>query len=231
MRFRKTKPGFVMDDYDYILLSQLAQAGYCLRRAALLINEDVWSENADTVKGREEHRNVHQQRIERRGDHVNLYEYEVFSDILEIRGKCDCVEAVKAEDGCTIPAVDFPVRLYPIEFKHGKLRDEEEYEIQLCAQAICLEKMYGTVITAGAIFYIASHRRLEIPFTAELRQKTLSTIEIVKRIRNEFYIPAAEYGPKCQKCSIKEICMPTLSRSARAYCDRLAEDARKEERL
>lgn len=86
--FPKTKHGSAMDEFDYIPLSRLSHAGYCLRRAALLTNEDVWTENADTAKGREEHRNVHNQRIERRGDHINLYDYEVFSDKLEIRGKC-----------------------------------------------------------------------------------------------------------------------------------------------
>lgn len=66
-----------MED-DYIPLSELSQAGYCLRRAALIANERAWEESADTAKGREEHKNVHTQRIERRGDQVNLYEYEVF---------------------------------------------------------------------------------------------------------------------------------------------------------
>lgn len=56
-----------------------------------------------------------------------------------------------------------PVLLRPVEYKHGKLRNEREYEIQLCAQAMCLEEMYHCPrIEAGDIFYISSHRRKEI---------------------------------------------------------------------
>ena len=37
------------DDKDYLLISQLTQAGYCLRRAALIMNEQIWKESADTA--------------------------------------------------------------------------------------------------------------------------------------------------------------------------------------
>ena len=56
---------------DYLLLSQLAQAGYCLRRAALIMNERLWQESADTAKGRAEHMRVHDQRTERRSDIIH----------------------------------------------------------------------------------------------------------------------------------------------------------------
>ena len=114
-----------MDDWEAIPLSRLAHAGYCLRRAALLTNEQLWKENSDTAKGREAHKRVHTSRIERRGDHLQLFEYDVFSKELNIGGKCDCIEASRDEAGCMIPAAEFPVRLYPVEYKNGKLRDEE----------------------------------------------------------------------------------------------------------
>ena len=121
------------DDSDYLLLSQLTHAGYCLRRVALVMNEQVWEESSDTAKGRMEHDRVHDRRIERRGEQIKLFEYEVYSDTLQLRGKCDCIEGSADVQGCQIPSVDFPVKLYPVEFKHGKVRAEEEYEIQLCA--------------------------------------------------------------------------------------------------
>lgn len=62
-----------------IPLSRIAHGGYCMRRAALLTNEQLWAENTDTAKGREEHGRVHTKRIERRGDTLLLYEYEVSS--------------------------------------------------------------------------------------------------------------------------------------------------------
>lgn len=213
------------DDDEYLLLSQLTHAGYCLRRAALIMNEQAWNENADTAKGRVGHERVHDSRTEHRAEQVKLYEYTVFSDELGIMGKCDCVEASKDERGCRIPAVDFPVCLYPIEYKHGKVRSEVEYEIQLCAQAMCLEEMYHTSIPEGALFYISSHRRYPVLLTEELRRKVRSTVEILWNIRRKMYIPPAEYGAKCVRCSMQEVCMPRAEASAAAYCERLAREA------
>lgn len=209
------------DEKDYLLISQLTQAGYCLRRAALVMNEQVWVENADTAKGRIEHSRVHTQRVERRGDEVKLYEYTVFSDSLGVMGKCDCIEATADKDGCTIPSVDFPVLLYPIEYKHGKVRSEEEYEMQLCAQAMCLEEMYHTSIPEGALFYTSSHRRYPVPLTEELREKVSQMTAVLRDIRDKMIIPAADYGTKCKRCSLREICMPTLQASAEKYCKEL----------
>lgn len=214
-----------MDDWEAIPLSRLSHAGYCLRRAALLTNEQLWNENAETAKGREEHKRVHTSRIERRGETLALYEYDVFSKALNIGGKCDCIEAVRDPSGCRIPASEFPVRLYPVEYKHGKVREEEEYELQLCAQAMCLEEMYQTEIPEGAIFYISSHRRKPVVFTEELRKKVLETVRQIEDIRRNFRIPAAETGPKCKRCSLRELCLPDANRTAKAYCKKLANEA------
>jgi CRISPR-associated exonuclease Cas4 len=212
---------------DPIPLSLLSQAGYCLRRAALLTNEQVWSESADTAKGRAEHERVHTERVERRGTEAKLYEYPVFSKNLGMNGKCDCIEAAYDAQGCAIPAVDFPVTLYPVEFKHGKVRREPEYEIQLCAQAMCLEEMYHTRIPEGAIFYITAHRRLTVALDQPLRQKVLDTLASIDRIRREFWLPPGEAGPKCTRCSLREICMPGVAASAADYCAQLEIEARR----
>lgn len=210
-----------MDDREYLQISYLSQLGYCPRRAALLLNERVWLENADTAKGRAEHERVHTERVERRGDLVKLYEFTVFSDRLALLGKCDCVEATRDEPGCTVPAAEFPVRLYPIEYKHGTVRDEEEYKLQLCAQAMCLEEMFDTEIACGALFFTSSHRRMEIKLDAALRSRTESAARELRSIRDELRIPHAEYSAKCARCSIKELCMPKVSASAKKYLSSL----------
>ena len=218
-----------MDEWAPIPLSHLTQAGYCLRRAALLINEQLWQESADTAKGRQEHERVHTERVERRGDQVLLYEYQVHSKQMNIGGKCDCVEAIRDAYGCRIPAAEFPVRLYPVEYKHGKLRTEEEYELQLCAQAMCLEEMYSAEIPEGAIFYISAHRRKSVLFTQELRSNLVETVRQLEEVRRNFTIPAAASGPKCVRCSLKNLCMPDAARSAKAYCRKLQQEAVKED--
>lgn len=220
-----------MDEEEYLPLSWLSQATYCLRRAALLLNERLWMENADTARGRDEHRRAHERRIERRGDQLKLFEYDVYSEQLRIWGKCDCVEAQRCEPGCRIPAADFPVCLYPVEYKHGSVREELEYNIQLCAQAMCLEEMYHTHIPSGAIFFITAHRRLEVAFTSELRAKTKTAANALWEIRRTLKVPAAEYGRKCQRCSLKDLCMPKTASSAKAYCQTLAREAQEVEAL
>ena len=225
------RTGSTLDDRDYLPLSWLSQADYCLRRAALLLNERIWVENTDTAKGRLEHRRVHDQRVERRGERLKLYEYTVFSDVLGIWGKCDCIEAQRWDQGCSIRAADFPVKLYPVEYKHGCVREEHSYMIQLCAQAMCLEEMFSTVVDRGAIFFLSAHRRMEVEFTAQLRADVERRAADLWRIREKQSVPHAEYSAKCKGCSIQEYCMPRVKSSARAYCRRLEQEAMEEVEL
>lgn len=216
-------------DEERIPISRLTQAGYCLRRAALLENEQVWLESADTAKGRIEHERVHTSRVEKRSDCVKLYEYPVYSERLRLSGKCDCVEAIPDDAGCRIPASELPVRLYPVEYKHGKLRDEEEYEIQLCAQTICLEEMFQTSISEGAVFYVSSHRRQPVRFTEELRKKVEELVQTLVDLRAQYTVPPAEKSAKCLRCSLREYCMPEIKPSAEKYCNTLRSEAIKVE--
>ena len=219
------------EEREPIPLSYISEAGYCLRRAALKLNERLWQETADTAKGTEEHRRTHTERIERRGNAIALYEYTVYSEKLGILGKCDCIEAAEDAEGCRIPAVDFPVKLYPVEYKHGKLRAEEAYNMQVCAQAMCLEEMYRTSIPEGAIFYISSHRRQAVQFDQNLRDRVIRAVEALKQVRREYLVPPAEPGDKCRRCSLRELCLPELPRSAADYCRRLEKEARKVEAI
>lgn len=214
-----------MDDREYLPLSWLSQVDYCPRRAALLLNERIWVENAETAKGRAEHARVHDQRVERRGDSLKLYEYTVFSEALGVWGKCDCIEAERSAQGCRIRAADFPVQLYPIEYKHGTLREESSYKIQLCAQALCLEEMFGAKIPCGALFFISSHRRLEVEFTPPLRAAVRERAAMLRDLREGRIVPPAQYSAKCKRCSIREYCMPKVKASARAYCRQVAQEA------
>ena len=214
-----------MNDAEYLPLSWLSQVCYCPRRAGLLLNERLWEENADTAKGRAEHERVHTQRVERRGDHIKLFEFTAFSDQYQLIGKCDCIEAVRDAAGCQIPAAEFPVKLYPVEYKHGSVREEEEYQIQLCAQAMCLEEMFHTDIPEGSIFFISSHRRMPVSLDDTLRAKTRKAAETLHRIRQELLVPQAEYCATCKRCSLRELCMPKVRASARNYCRALEREA------
>lgn len=220
-----------MDEEEYLPLSWLSQATYCLRRAALLLNERLWMENADTAKGA-----MNTAAPMSGGSSVGALSSNCSSTMCIPNSYAYGASAIAsrrsvANRGCRIPAADFPVCLYPVEYKHGSVREEPEYNIQLCAQAMCLEEMYHTHIPSGAIFFITAHRRLEVAFTSELRAKIKTAANALWEIRRTLKVPAAEYGRKCQRCSLKDLCMPKTASSAKAYCQTLAREAQEAEAL
>jgi len=202
-------------------LSWLSQYAFCPRRCSLLALEQVWQENEYTAAGRAQHERAHDARTERRGSLISIYDLGIFSHALGVSGKCDCIEATENANGVTLPFGSGRYMLYPVEYKHGIVRDEEEYHIQLCAQAICLEELYGARISAGAIFFIDAHRRDEVDFSDTLRMETQKTAKAVSEmIINQKLFPA-EYSVKCKKCSLFDVCQPHMKISAKAYCDEL----------
>ncbi len=213
-----------MEDEERIPLSYVAQYGYCPRRAGLLMNQQLWMENEHTAEGRFQHQRTHDHRVERRSDLLTFYEFPVVSNTLGLSGKCDCVEASASPDGVPLPGEPSRYILYPVEYKHGPLRQESEYMQQLCAQALCLEEMYDAKIHKGALFYIQSHRRQEIAFTPELRQATLETIQALWQLWHTQGLPSAKPGKHCGKCSMQEVCMPKLTTFAVAYRHKLLQE-------
>lgn len=209
-------------------LSWLSQYGYCKRRCSLLALEQIWQENEYTAAGRMQHKRVHTARTQQRGDIIHIFEMPVFSRRLGVSGLCDCVEAHPSPSGASIPYGEGTYTFFPVEFKHGVVRDEEEYHLQLCGQAICLEERFGVQIPAGAIFFIDAHRRDEVLFSQELREQTWQTAkEIADMVESAKLIPAV-YGAKCRKCSMREACQPKIKKSARSYSDGLWNEAVKE---
>lgn len=209
-------------------LSWLSQYGYCKRRCSLLALEQIWQENEYTAAGRMQHKRVHTGRTEKRGDVIHIFEMPVFSRRLGVSGFCDCVEAHPSLCGASIPNGKGKYTLYPVEYKHGVVRDEEEYHLQLCAQAICLEERFHVQISAGAVFFIDAHRRDEVLFSEALRDQTWKTAkEISDLVEKQELIPA-KYSAKCKKCSMQEICQPKVKSSARSYSDGLWNEIIKE---
>ena len=217
-----------MEDDKYIPLSYISQYHYCKRRVGLLMLEQQWRDSTDTVKGTAEHKNVHSSGMKLQNGRYVLTELNVFSKTMGLIGKSDVVEAISNAEGVNLSFIDDnKYLLYPIEYKHGKFREEMEYELQLCAQAMCLEEMYSTRIREGAIFYISSHRRKEIVFDKELRNVVIKTAsELFKMLENE-QVPRVESSSKCLRCSLREICMPDISCSVENYIKSITKDIRR----
>lgn len=211
-----------MNDTEKIPLSYLSQYYFCKRRAGLILLEQAWEDNVYTVEGSLQHERVHTKRIEKRGNFVKLYELSVFSELHCLSGKCDCVEAYECEEGAVIPALQQTYQLYPIEYKHGRIRNEIEYQVQLCAQAMCLEEMFGCCIPKGALFYIDAHRRIEVELHQELRKLVTDGASALRKMLEAQKVPSATFERKCLKCSLYEICQPKVKASASSYLKALA---------
>ena len=208
-------------DDELIPLSYLSQYGYCPRRCGLIAVDGLWNENQFTAEGRSEHTRTHTPRIEKRGPLISLFEYAVFSRTLGLTGLCDCVELHVSSDGVPTAFGNELYNVYPIEYKHGVVRDEHEYHLQLCAQAMCLEEQFHTSIRTGAIFYIDAHRRDEIQLDDSLRAEVMELSAAIHRMIVSGIVPLAEESVRCKKCSMSDICSPTVRNKAGAYLNAL----------
>jgi len=206
---------------ETIPLSYLSQYGYCPRRAGLLLLEQAWSENEYTASGRVQHERVHSAGIERRGNRLTMLEYPIASEALGLSGKCDCIEATASAQGIALPGETGKYTLYPIEYKHGVVRDEREYQLQLCAQAMCLEEMFGGHISCGALYFTDARRRDAVELTEVLRTEVRRMAAALQELLAKGRVPPGKYGSKCKKCSMLNVCDPRLSANGNAYCMRL----------
>jgi len=206
-----------MNEEDYIPLSSLSHFWFCPRRAGLLLINRAWSDNEFTVLGHQAHQRVHEEGMERRGDHVRLNRFYVESARLGLRGYCDLVEASADGSGVELPDLHGHWRLYPVEYKHGAFRDEIEYEVQLCAQAMCLEEMLDTSIPCGALFYTNVHRRKEVILDEQLRNRVVEGAAQIREMLMSQHVPSALESHKCKKCSMFDSCMPYVCNKTEAY--------------
>lgn len=217
----------MFNEDDFIPLSSLQHLLFCERRAALIYIEGIWDDNPFTVEGSHLHERSHTSSTEVRGDIRIARGLPLRSMGLGLSGKADVVEFHRftqgdivlfsdriLPDGIRLEGVPGLWQPFPVEYKRGKLRHEEGYEVQLCAQAICLEEMLETTIQAGAIFYGKTGRRLEVEFDETLREKTEAASRRMHEILRHARTPEAYYSKKCDKCSLIDVCLPkALSRS------------------
>lgn len=230
---------------DALPLSLLNDYLYCPRRAALKIVEGWREANAHTERGDIVHEHADLRGFEVVQGVTLLRALPVFSDRLGLNGKCDIVEvhppavtgvAQGASPGP--PAAQTPSQaagagpasiLVPVEFKLGRRRKWDNDDVQVCAQALCLEEMFGTTIPRGAIYHADSKRRRDVEFTPALRLQTAQAVAALHALARAAEpavpsgdmppLPAAEFRPACEQCSLYTICLPRAtgpdSRAAR----------------
>jgi CRISPR-associated exonuclease Cas4 len=186
-------------------LSALQHWLYCPRQCALIHVERAWQENHFTAEGKVMHENAHTGRDESRGGGVRITRsMPVASYRHGLVGQCDVVEFHR--DG----------RVLPIEYKRGKPKAHRADEVQLCAQAMCLEEMLETCISHGALYYGEKRRRVEVCLDDDLRGLVLRTAAEVRECLAQGATPLAEYvARRCDGCSLLEVCQPHALRLKR----------------
>ena len=210
---------------DLLPLSRLSDLLFCERRAALHLIENVWEDNVATVQGTQLHARTHEPGTESRREVRTSTGLRFRSLRLGLSGKADVVEWHRLEPGAggvALPGVAGVWQPYPVEYKRGKARVDRCYEVQLCAQALCLEEMLGVRIPLGALYAAARHERREVVLDEALRQETEAASARMHALFAAGQTPPPEYGEKCKHCSLVELCLPRQAGGNRSVAEYLA---------
>jgi CRISPR-associated exonuclease Cas4 len=191
-------------------LSGLQHLMFCARQWGLIHIEQIWEENRLTAEGRVLHERTHQPGSENRPGLRTARGLRLHSLRLGLAGQADVVEFHRAEIGIALPDTDGFWRPFPVEYKRGRPKRDACDEVQLCAQALCLEEMFACHIGDGSLYYGESRRRHPVAFSAALRGRTETLAARMHEIYQTGATPLAPYEPKCEGCSLIARCMPRL---------------------
>lgn len=207
---------------DYLMLSGLQHFEFCRRQWALIHIEQQWAENYRTTSGELMHKKAHEETsVEKRGSLLIMRGLRIASSQLGLSGQCDVVEFHRCSSGIKIHGYEDRWLPVPIEYKRGTEKEGREDEIQLCAQAICLEEMFLAEIPKGYLYYGETRRRTEVFFNEELRRYVNEIAEKMHEMYTRGRTPKVKTSRKCQSCSLKELCIPKLNKplSVKGYID------------
>ena len=164
---------------------------------------------------------------ERRGNTIITRSLRVYSLTLGLTGQCDVVEFHRDERGVPLHGYEGTWLPFPVEYKRGRAKQDGCDELQLCAQAMCLEEMLCCEIPDGALFYGETRRRVRVPFPPELREEVRTDAAQMHDLYRRGRTPQVKPTKGCSACSLRELCLPRLSRtgSVQAYLRANMEDA------
>ena len=186
-----------MTDLPIVAISAIEHFVYCPRQCALIHCDGVWSDNAHTVRGSRVHRRVDSGRHRRERGRQVLRSIPLWSEHLGLSGRADAVEI---ESGA----------VRPVEYKSG-VRHGSAADLQLCAQALCLEEMLEVEIPDGYVWYGGPRRRVRVPFTQALRDEVRGIIQEIRRQLLTPSLPAAPNDRRCTECQLQQHCLPGLA--------------------
>ena len=212
---------------EYLQLSGIQHFAFCRRQWALIHLEGQWQENERTAKGQVFHERCHDETDrESRGDLLLFRGMRVVSHRLRLSGACDVVEFHRDPNGIPLSGHPGTWSAVPIEYKRGSSKGTDVDRIQLCAQAMALEEMLVCGITHGYLYYGETRRREQVEFTLELRNQVESLAKEMQGYAQRGYTPKGRLQKHCNACSLKDVCLPQLSRSpsGREYIEQRMEE-------
>lgn len=217
----------VYKEEDYLMLSGIQHYVFCRRQWALIHIENQWEENVRTVEGHLIHEKAHDKQLsETRGNLIISRGMPIFSASLGTSGECDVVEFRKSNTGIALFGREGLYEVIPVEYKKGREKEDDSDELQLAAQAICLEEMLCCSVPKGYLFYHEARRRKEILIGEELRERVKEIFTEMHQIYNRRYTPKVKRTRRCNACSLKDICLPVLcsNKSVAEYLDKILKE-------
>ncbi len=193
-----------MNEIDYIPIASLNQYCYCPHRCWRMFCAGEFMENQYTIEGTGLHERVHTMSAQNQGETWQVRAIYLKSEQYKLIGKSDLIEVESGE-------------IYPVEYKRGNKGQWDNDELQVCAQALCLEEMTGKNITTGYVYYAQSHQRQLVEISLELRQQTISTIAAVTNLLETGMMPKPVYSKRCLGCSLKTQCLPKAIEKIQHY--------------
>ncbi len=199
---------------DYLMLSGIQHFAFCRRQWAIIHIEQQWAENYRTTAGELMHKKAHDESsFEKRGDLLIIRGLRISSRELGLSGQCDVVEFHKDEKGVEVFGYEGKWRPTPVEYKHGAPKENNADELQLCAQAICLEEMFQTDLPDGYLYYGENRRRSHVEFTDALRKEVKRTVLEMHDLFRRGHTPNVKPTKKCKACSLENLCVPKLQKT------------------
>ncbi|MGL5062766.1 MAG: CRISPR-associated protein Cas4 [Microcoleus sp.] len=192
------------DTDDYISIALLNQYSYCPHRCWRMSCAGEFTDNQYTIEGTSLHDRVHTMGEINRDETWQIRAIWLKSEKYKLIGKSDLIESTDGE-------------LYPVEYKRGKKGEWDNDELQVCAQALCLEEMTGKTIATGYVYYAQSHQRQLVEISEELRQEAIATIAAISKLFTTGIIPPPVYKPRCRGCSLYSQCLPQIADKVNRY--------------
>lgn len=215
----------LIEDENLIMISALQHYLFCKRQCALIHLEGVWTENRLTAEGKILHEHVdaggrESRKTVRMATSIRLVSHRLglsgIADMVEFHASNDEFDSLGRRVAVSPKDMQGLWRPFPVEYKRGRPKTHHADEVQLCAQAICLEEMLGVFIPLGALFYGEPRRRTEVTFDMELRKLTEDTAKGIHELFISGVTPEPSFGKGCASCSIIDSCKPKQLASNRS---------------